>query len=84
VNNNPTVEFQPEKRLRQGDLLTPFLFLIAVEGLLGVVREAKTKGYLRGLKLAGMRLSSVCYRMLMILYFFVKTKLITLLPLRVS
>ena len=38
VNESPTTEFKPKKGLRQGDPLTPFLFLIVAEGLAGVVR----------------------------------------------
>ena len=41
VNGSPTEEFKPKRRLRQGDLLALFLFLIVVEGLIGLVREAK-------------------------------------------
>ena len=40
VNGSPSKEFFPKKRLRQGDPLTPFLFLIAAEGLTGVSRMA--------------------------------------------
>ena len=43
VNGSPTTEFKPLKGLRQGDPLAPFLFLIAVEGLAGVVRQAEEK-----------------------------------------
>jgi len=38
VNGSPTWEFAPTKGLRQRDPLTPFLFLIVVDGLAGVVR----------------------------------------------
>jgi len=41
VNGSPTTEFKPLKGLRKGDPLAPFLFLIAVEGLAGVVRQAE-------------------------------------------
>jgi len=40
VNRSPTKKFSPEKGLRQGDPLAPFLFLIAVEGLARVTRKA--------------------------------------------
>jgi hypothetical protein len=39
VNGSPTEEFPLERGLRQGDLLSPFLFLVAAEGL-NVLMEA--------------------------------------------
>jgi len=33
VNGSPTTEFIPEKGLRQGGPLAPFIFLIVAEGL---------------------------------------------------
>jgi hypothetical protein len=39
VNGSPTEEFPLERGLRQGDLLSPFLFLLAAEGL-NVLMEA--------------------------------------------
>ncbi|KAK2403398.1 hypothetical protein P8452_09421 [Trifolium repens] len=39
VNGSPTEEFHLERGLRQGDPLSPFLFLLAVEGL-NVLMEA--------------------------------------------
>ena len=43
VNGSPTTEFKPMKGLKQGDPLTPFIFLIAAGGLAGVVRQAEEK-----------------------------------------
>jgi len=40
--------FQFEKDLRQGDPKSPFLFLIAMEGLNHMFRKAKTNEWVRG------------------------------------
>ena len=52
VNGSPTSEFLPQKGLRQGDPLAPFLFNIVAEGLNGLMRRAEEenlfKGYLVG------------------------------------
>jgi len=44
VNRCPTKEFRPIRGLRQGDPLVPFLFLIMVKGLVGLVREGSLWG----------------------------------------
>ena len=43
VNGSPTSEFVPQRGLRQGDPLAPFLFNIAAEGLTGLMRSAISK-----------------------------------------
>ncbi|GKV17695.1 hypothetical protein SLEP1_g28164 [Rubroshorea leprosula] len=48
VNGSPTEEFVMGRGLRQGDPLSPFLFLIVAEGLNGLVRRAETEGMLHG------------------------------------
>ncbi|XP_028084028.1 uncharacterized protein LOC114285201 [Camellia sinensis] len=48
VNRSPTVEFSPQKGLRQGDPLSPFLFNIVVEGLNLLLEKAKERGLIRG------------------------------------
>ncbi|GKV30545.1 hypothetical protein SLEP1_g39346 [Rubroshorea leprosula] len=50
VNGSPTEEFDMEKGLRQGDPLSPFLFLMVVEGLSGLVKKAKNEGLLHGIE----------------------------------
>ena len=40
VNGSPSREFTPTRGLRQGDPIAPFLFLVVVEGLAGLVRKA--------------------------------------------
>ncbi|GKV25736.1 hypothetical protein SLEP1_g35131 [Rubroshorea leprosula] len=48
VNGSPTEEFGMGRGLKQGDPLSPFLFLIVAEGLNGLVRIAETEGMLHG------------------------------------
>jgi len=50
VNGSPTKEFKPTRGLRQGDLMTPFLFLIVAQGLAGLVNQATRKNLLSGIK----------------------------------
>jgi len=44
VNGSPTEEFQMERGLRQGDPLSPFLFLIAADGLHVMMKAVVDKG----------------------------------------
>ncbi|GJR11179.1 cysteine-rich receptor-like protein kinase [Tanacetum coccineum] len=50
VNGSPTYEFYLERRVRQGDMISPFLFILAAEGLNVVIKEAVDKGVFRGVK----------------------------------
>lgn len=50
VNDSPTKEVLVNKRLRQGDPFTPFLSLIIIEGLNGIMRNAIEKGMFKGFK----------------------------------
>nr|GEZ56084.1 putative RNA-directed DNA polymerase, eukaryota, reverse transcriptase zinc-binding domain protein [Tanacetum cinerariifolium] len=49
VNGSPTGEFKMSRGIRQGDPLSPFLFLIAAEGINVVVNEAINNGVLKGI-----------------------------------
>ncbi|GKV46692.1 hypothetical protein SLEP1_g53669 [Rubroshorea leprosula] len=49
VNGSPTQEFKMQKGLRQGDPLSPYLFLIAAKGLHALVHEAVKKNLLTGI-----------------------------------
>ncbi|GKU98555.1 hypothetical protein SLEP1_g11546 [Rubroshorea leprosula] len=51
VNGSPTEEFDLEKGLRQGDPLSPFLFLMIMEGLNGLVKKAEIEGLLQGIEI---------------------------------
>ncbi|XP_071708244.1 uncharacterized protein [Rutidosis leptorrhynchoides] len=51
VNGSPTEEFKLERGIRQGDPLSPFLFIIAGEGLNLLYNEAIRKGLVRGVKI---------------------------------
>ncbi|GKV33852.1 hypothetical protein SLEP1_g42302 [Rubroshorea leprosula] len=48
VNGSPTKQFTVSKDLRQGDPLSPFLFLIVAEGLNGLVSSAVVKEQYKG------------------------------------
>nr|GEY75940.1 putative ribonuclease H protein At1g65750 family [Tanacetum cinerariifolium] len=48
VNGSPSEEFGLERGVKQGDPLSPFLFILAAEGLNAIVSEAVEKGIFRG------------------------------------
>ncbi|CAJ2661734.1 unnamed protein product [Trifolium pratense] len=52
INGSPTADFKVEKGLRQGDPLSLFLFLIAAEGLTGIIKRAVELGLYRGYKVS--------------------------------
>ncbi|GKV41009.1 hypothetical protein SLEP1_g48590 [Rubroshorea leprosula] len=59
INGSPTTEFPVSNGLRQGDPLSPFLFLLVAEGLSGLVKKAEAEGLLKGVEIrrGGMMLS---------------------------
>ncbi|KAK5833051.1 hypothetical protein PVK06_016862 [Gossypium arboreum] len=52
VNGNVGENFYPTRGLRQGDLVSPFLFLICGEGLSCLMRLAIREGLLKGVKVS--------------------------------
>ena len=52
VNNYPTEEVDIQSGLKQGDPLAPFLFLLVVDGLSGLVRSAESRNLYHGFKVA--------------------------------
>ncbi|MCI72600.1 LINE-1 reverse transcriptase like, partial [Trifolium medium] len=50
VNGSPTEDFAVGKGLRQGDPLSPFLFLIVAEGLTRLMQKAIDNGNYHGFK----------------------------------
>lgn len=53
VNGSPTKEFEISKGVRQGDPLSPFLFIIAMEGLNVVIKTSVEKGIFKGINIPG-------------------------------
>ena len=51
VNGQPTRQFYPTRGLRQGDPLSPFLFIICAEGLSSLLRDAEAKKEIHGIKI---------------------------------
>ncbi|GKV39565.1 hypothetical protein SLEP1_g47323 [Rubroshorea leprosula] len=49
VNGSPIEEFMMGKGLRQGNPLSPFMFLMIAEGLHGLVKKVETKGLIHGI-----------------------------------
>ncbi|RVX20087.1 Transposon TX1 uncharacterized 149 kDa protein [Vitis vinifera] len=55
INGSPSGFFQSTRGLRQGDPLSPYLFVIAMEVFSSMMRRAISGGYLSGWKVSGGR-----------------------------
>ena len=49
VNGSPTLPFQSTQGIKQGDLLSPFLFIIAAEGLGRMLKNLRMENKIKGL-----------------------------------
>eukprot|EP00253_Pinus_taeda_P022800 PITA_22800 len=52
VNISPSEIFDPSRGLRKGDPLSPFLFILMMEGLGQSIKQAKAMGKIRGLQVS--------------------------------
>jgi hypothetical protein len=52
INGSPSSFFRPMRCLRQGCVMSHFLFLIIAEGLRKLIKNSKTKGLLKGIKVS--------------------------------
>ena len=55
VNGSPTEEFCLDRGVRQGDPLSPFLFILAAEGLNAIVNKAVENDIFRGVRIGSNR-----------------------------
>lgn len=49
IHGEPTKSFQPSRGIRQGDSLSPYLFILCAEGLLCMINHAVSKGSWKGI-----------------------------------
>ncbi|KAJ0828828.1 putative RNA-directed DNA polymerase [Helianthus annuus] len=63
VNGSPTSEFNLQRGLRQGDPLSPFLFILAMQALDVIMTRANERNIFQGIKLPneGPCISHLCY-----------------------
>jgi len=57
VNGSPTKEFSLQRGVRQGDPLSPYHFIIAMEGLNVAMRSAVSKGVFHGIRIPNVDLT---------------------------
>nr|GEY67829.1 RNA-directed DNA polymerase, eukaryota, reverse transcriptase zinc-binding domain protein [Tanacetum cinerariifolium] len=63
INGSPTCEFNIHRGLRQGDPLSAFLFIIAMEGLHVAIEDAMSAGLYNGFRINTLNLSHLFLQM---------------------
>ncbi|XP_040994329.1 uncharacterized protein LOC121240869 [Juglans microcarpa x Juglans regia] len=56
VNGNPQESFHPTRGIRQGDPLSPYIFIICAEALSSLINKAEGEGLIHGVPIAKNRL----------------------------
>ena len=72
INGKISNSFQPLRGIRQGDPLSPYLFLIVVEGLSALIKKSVEEGVLEGILSVGGDLKFHTYSSPMIASFFAR------------
>ena len=70
VNREPKGLIHPSRGLRQGDPLSPFLFLLCTEGLHGLIKQAARNGDIHGFRLCKKRPKLTLFFLFFFFYFF--------------
>ncbi|CAJ2642330.1 unnamed protein product [Trifolium pratense] len=52
INGHPSTEFHPQRGIRQGDPLSPYLFIICADVLSGLLTKAQNERIIHGVKIA--------------------------------
>jgi hypothetical protein len=52
VNGQPTEVFYPQRGIRQGDPLSPYIFILCAEVLSGLISDSREKGQIHGISIA--------------------------------
>ena len=63
LNGVPGSNIKPSRGLRQGDPLSPYLFLVCAMGLQGLLHKAESEGLIRGVSIcrSGSRVSHLYF-----------------------
>lgn len=63
INGEPSGTIHPNRGIKQGDPLSPYLFLLCTEGLHGLISHAASEGHIRGISIcrSGPRLTHLFF-----------------------